>query len=221
MKKLFILFALSFWLSATVNAQVSTLDIVGMHQLIDESTSEYDAQIAARNQQAVNTVNEQANLSLLGKMKTQYRTLQQRYNALGTAITIADIGLEAEPMVNRIISNQAQIIALAENNPAMLVLGYQSELEFAYDAESLLGYVSGLVLSIGDVNQMKASDRKILFDYVISELSKIQELSGNILNLIRYTTLNSVFKALNPFQNFVNQDKTMVNNILQNSKYLK
>jgi hypothetical protein len=214
------LLAFAFYLSPC-KAQVSTLDIVGMHQLIDESSSEYNAQIAARNQQAVNTANEQANLTLLGKMKNMYRTLQQRYNTLGTAITIADIGLEAEPMVSRIISNQNQIIALAEKNPAMIVLGYQSELQFAGDAESLLGYVTGLVLSIGDVNQMKASDRKMLFDYVISELSKIQELSGNMLVLLQYSNLNSVFQALNPFQNFVNQDKTMAGNILQNAKYLK
>jgi hypothetical protein len=205
----------------TAKAQVSTLDVAGMHQLIDESSTEYNSQVTARNQQAVNTANEQANLTLLGKMKNMYRTLQQRYNTLGTAITIADIGLEAEPMVNQIISNQSQIISLAEKNPGMIVLGYQSELQFAENAESLLGYVTGLVLSIGDVNQMKASDRKMLFDYVISELSKIQELSGNMLILLQYSNLNAVFKALNPFQNFVNQDKTMVNNILQNVKYLK
>ena len=31
--------------------------------------------------------------------------------------------------------------------------------------------MAGLTLSLGDVNQMKASDRKMLFDYVLSELS--------------------------------------------------
>jgi hypothetical protein len=30
-----------------------------------------------------------------------------------------------------------------------------------------------------------------------------------------------VLKALNPFQNYINQDKSMINNILQNAKYLK
>jgi len=215
----FILLAFCFKLSAF--AQQQTIDIVGMHQLIDESKDEHTAQVKARNQQAVNTANEQANLTLLDKMKNLYRTLQQRYNTLGTAITIADIGLEGEPMVKQIVNYQSQIVQLAEKNPAIIALGYQTEIEFAEKAESLLGYVTGLTLSLGDVNQMKASDRKILFDYVISQLSRIQEIAGNMLILLQYNNLASVLKALDPFQNFVDQDKSMINNILQNAKYLK
>ena len=214
-----LLFACCFKLSAY--AQQSTIDIVGMHQLIDESKDEHTAQVKARNQQAVNTANEQANLTLLDKMKNLYRTLQQRYNTLGTAITIADIGLEGEPMVKQIVSYQSQIVQLAEKNPAIIALGYQTEIEFAEKAESLLGYVTGLTLSLGDINQMKASDRKILFDYVIAQLSRIQEIAGNMLILLQYNNLAAVLKALNPFQNFIDQDKSMINNILQNAKYLK
>jgi hypothetical protein len=219
MKYILTLFALCFGLSAF--SQQQTVDIVGMHQLITESQDEHTAQVKARNQQAVNTANEQANLTLLDKMKNLYRTLQQRYNMLGTAITVADIGLEAEPMVKQIVNYQSQIVQLAEKNPAIIALGYQTEIEFAEKAESLLGYVTGLTLSIGDVNQMKASDRKMLFDYVIVQLSRIQEIAGNMLILLQYNNLAAVLKALNPFQNFIDQDKSMINNILQNAKYLK
>jgi len=220
MKKLIILaLCLSFRFAAY--AQISTIDVIAMHQLIDESKSEYAQQTKAKNQQAVNTANEKANLTLLEKLKNMYRTLQQRYNTLGTAINVADVGIYASPMVDQIISNQSQIVQLAENNPAVIALGYQTEIEFAQKAESLLGYVAGLTLSIGDVNQMKASDRKVLFDYVISELSRIQELSGNMLILLRYNNLSAVFKALNPFQNFIDADKAMAGDILQNAKYLK
>lgn len=208
-------------LAGMCRAQQSVLDLPAMYQLIDESKSEHNLQVQARNQQAVNTANEQANLTLLTKLKNVYRTLQQRYNTLGTAITAVNIGLEAEPMVNRIISNQSQVITLAEKNPAIIPLGYATEIEFAEKAESLLGYVTGLILSIGDVNQMKASDRKMLFDYVISELSHIQELSGNLLTLLQYNNLAAVLKALNPFQSFINQDKGIATQIIQNAKYLK
>lgn len=202
-------------------AQQSTIDLVGMHQLIDQSKDENKLQVQARDQQAAATANEQANLTLLAKLKNMYRTLQQRYNTLGTAINVADIGIYATPMVKQIISNQAQIVQLTEKNPAIVVLGLQTEVEFVEKAQSLLGYVTGLSLSIGDVNQMKASDRKLLFDYVVSELSKIQELSGNMLNLLQYNNLAAVIKALDPFQNFISQDKSMINNIISNAKYLK
>jgi len=217
---LLLLLPFAFYLSPCF-AQKSTLDIVGIHQLVDESTSENKLQVNARNQQAAATANEQANLTLLEKLKNTYRTLQQRYNTLGTAITVADVGIYAEPMVKQIVSYQAQIVALAEKNPALIAIGYQSEIQFAENAKDLMGYVAGLILSYGDVNQMKASDRKMLFDYVITQLSVLQELSGNMVNMMQYSSLASLLKAANPFQNFINADISISKNIIQNAKYLK
>src|ERR1700744_1216350 len=125
-KIIFLLSALAFYLSPAY-AQQSTIDVVGMHQLIDQSKSEHTQQVNARNNQATVTANEQANLTLLTKMKNMYRTLQNRYNTLGTAINIADIGIYATPEVKQIVGYQAQIIQLVEKNPALAFLGYQTE----------------------------------------------------------------------------------------------
>jgi hypothetical protein len=221
MKSLAFIMLFAFCLKLSASAQQSTIDVAGMYQLIDESKNEHKLQVDAKNQQAINTANEQANLTLLEKLKSTYRTLQQRYNALGTLISAADIGLEAEPMVKQIVNYQGQIVLLVEKDPAVAALGYQTEIEFVEKAGALAGYVAGLVLSIGDVNQMKASDRKLLFDYVIRQLSHIQELSGNMLSLLQYNSLASVFKALNPFQSWINADAGMANKIIQNARYLK
>ena len=202
-------------------AQQSTLDIAGIHQLIDQSKSEYTKQVDARNNQATVTANEQANLTLLTKMKNMYRTLQQRYNLLGTAINIADIGIYATPAVRQIISYQSQIVNLAQKNPTLAALSYRTEIEFVEKAQALTGYVTGLTLSLGDVNQMKASDRKLLFDYVLMQLSEIQELSGNLLNILTYSNLNMLLRSINPFQNFIDQDKALAKSIIQNAKYLR
>lgn len=208
-------------LAVSVFAQEKTLDIAGIHQLVDQSIAENKLQVKARNQQALASANEQANLTLLDKLKGTYRTLQQRYNALGTAINVADIGIYATPTVKRIVRNEEQIIALAEKNPALVAIGYQSEIQFALQAKSLAGYVAGLIISIGDVNEMKASDRKMLFDYVLSELNRIDELSANMLNMMQYSSLSSLLKAANPFQNFIDPDKSIAGQIIQNAKYLK
>jgi len=219
-KLLFLLLPFAFFLSPAF-AQQSTIDIVGMHQLIDQSKDEHTQQVNARNNQATVTANEQANLTLLEKLKNIYRTLQQRYATLGTAISIADMGIYATPMVEQIIKYQSEIVALVEKNPVIAFLGVQTEIEFAEKAEGLLGYVAGLTLSIGDVNQMKASDRKLLFDYVITQLSQIQELSGNLVNTLTYSNLNSLLRSINPFQNYIDADKSMAESIVQNAKYLK
>jgi len=61
----------------------------------------------------------------------------------------------------------------------------------------------------------------MLFDYVITELSEIQELSGNLVNTLTYSNLNSLLRSINPFQNFIDQDKSVAEDIIQNAKYLK
>jgi hypothetical protein len=218
-RALLILYLSSAFLCVT--AQQKTLNILGIHQLVNESKSENKLQVKARDQQAAATANEQVNLTLLEKMKKMYRTLQQHYNTLGTAINIANIGIYATPMLNNIISNQRLIIQLAQKNPALIAIGYQSEIQFVLQAKSLMGYVAGLTLTIGDINQMKASDRKMLFDYVISELSSVQERSANMVNMMQYSTLASLLKAGNPFQNFIDADKSIGRDIIQNAKYLK
>lgn len=220
MKKILSLISFCFCV-VIASAQQKTLDIPGIHQLVDQSIEENKFQVKARNQQALVSANEQANLTLLDKLKGVYRTLQQRYNTLGSAINIADIGIYATPMVKRIIRNQEQIMALAKKNPALIAIGYQSEIQFAENAKSLAGYVAGLTISIGDVNQMKASDRKMLFDYVLSELNRIDELSANVVNLMQYSSLSALLKAANPFQNFIDADKSVANQIIQNARYLK
>ena len=221
MKRSLLLISFGLCLAVSVFAQEKTLDIAGIHQLVDQSIAENKLQVKARNQQALASANEQANLTLLDKLKGTYRTLQQRYNALGTAINVADIGFYATPTVKRIVRNEEQIIALAEKNPALVAIGYQSEIQFALQAKSLAGYVAGLIISIGDVNEMKASDRKMLFDYVLSELNRIDELSANMLNMMQYSSLSSLLKAANPFQNFIDADKSIAGQIIQNAKYLK
>ena len=202
-------------------AQRSTINIVGIHQLVDESISENKLQVNARNQQALATANEKANLTLLAKLKGVYRTIQQRYNTLGTAIDVAQIGIYGSPMVSRIVSNERQIVELAEKTPALAAIGYPVALQFAAKARSLITYVAGVALSIGDINQMKPSDRKILFDFVLSELSTIQELSGNMLAMMQYSSMADLLRAANPFQNFIDADKNIAADIIRNAKYLK
>ena len=137
-------FAFAFRLSPLL-AQQSTLDIAGMHQLIDQSKDENKLQVKARNQQALASANEQANLTLLDKLKDTYRTLQQRYNTLGHRHQHRrhrDLGY-ADGQTGSSVTRQ-QIVALAEKNPAIIAFGYQTEIEFAEKAKSLAGYVAGL-----------------------------------------------------------------------------
>lgn len=213
--------AFSLLLSAWSYGQGKVLDVPELLQLVSYSKSEHSLQTDARDKQAAVTSTETANKTLLGKIKDMYRTLQNRYSTLGTAITAANVGIEAELMVNSIIRSQSQLYQLAQKNPAIIALAYQTEIDFAAHSEMLIRYLAGLILSIGDVNQMKASDRKLLFDYVVTELSNIEDMSNRLVRNVQFGTLASLLHHLNPFDDFVYEDQHMVSDILSNAKYLK
>jgi hypothetical protein len=202
-------------------AQQSVLDIAAIHQLVDQSTSEHSLQVKAKNQQAANSAAEQTNESLTGKWKSIDRTLQSRYSTVSALISVAGIGLYAQPLVDRIVSCQKQIAAACMASPQMIALSLSTEIEFADKARQLLGYVTGLALSLGDINQMKPSDRKLLFDYVLTELGSLEELSVKVLHLVQGSVLSAGLHSANPFASFVSQDKAMARSLLGNAKFLK
>lgn len=221
MKSLLLMIILLPLILLSASAQQSHLNIPAIHQLVSQSQTEYERQTDARNKQSLVSANERANLTLLTKMKVKYRELQQRFNTLGTAISAANIGLNAVPMANRIMVNQEQIISIARKNPSLMALGYDAGLTFVSKAKSLVSYVTGLVISYGDINQMKPSDRKILFDFVISELSRLQELSANMRNMMQYADLAEMLRSAHPFRYYVNADLQLAREVIQNAKYLK
>ena len=216
-----LLLAFCLLLSAFSYGQGKVLDIPQLLQLVSYSKSEHSLQQDARNRQATVTTTETANKTLLAQVKDMYRTLQSRYSVLGTAINAAQVGIDAQPMVNQIIDSQSQLYELAEHNPAIIPLAYQAEIDFVEHSEMLIRFLAGLILSYGDVNQMKSSDRKLLFDYVLSELSNIQNMSNLLVRSVQFGTLASLLHHLNPFDSFVYQDQRMVQDILTNAKYLK
>lgn len=205
---------------SSVFAQRKALNIPGIHQLVADSRAEHERQETASNRQAQNTLNEQANRALLFKLKDSYRLLQSRFSFLGTAVSAAEVGLNALPLVSRIIADQSRLYDAATRDPLLLPLVYQTEVEFVLRAKDLSGYLLGLVLSYGALNQMKISDRKILFDHVISELQQIAALSAGMVRLLDQANLSSVLMGMNPFSDFISTDKHVVEDILRNAKAL-
>jgi hypothetical protein len=201
--------------------QQKALNIPGIHQLVSDSKSEYEKQQEARDRHSVNLINEQANRTMVARLKNSYREIQGRFNLIGTATIALDIGLKAVPIVEAITDDQVKFYELAKKNPALLLLVYQTEAEFLLRSKDLLSFLVGLTVSIGAVNQMKISDRKILFDFVLAELSKLRALSSGLVNIISYGNMRALFMGLNPFSDYINTDRSLIEDIIRNAKYLK
>ena len=219
--KRYFLIALLLMIALCSNGQQKALNIPGLHQLVSASKSEHKLQTDARNNQGTVSANEYHNKTLLARLKNRYRELQERYHTLGTILTAANIGINAMPMVDRIVANQIGIYQIAAADPAFLAIAYASEMEFVNKARSLLNYLIGLSANIGAINQMKLSDRRILFDFILTELNLIQNLSANLLSKMQFKQTNGFWKSVNPFQDYIDQDKAIVSDIIRNAKYLK
>ena len=194
------------------------LNVEMIHQLVSESKSEHSRQDEAKNKQAIASANEEVNRSQMGKLKMKYRELQQRFHTVGLAIDAAQIGLEASPVVSEIIRQQNIIYRLANDNPILIALAFQTEKDLADRARILANYIAGLALSISDINQMKASDRKILFSHALTELRLIEGASKGLA----VAMLQASYKrSVDPFADFVNQDKQLVDDIIRNTAILK
>lgn len=204
--------------SSSANAQ---LNVQLLHQLVEHSKDEYDRQITARNRQAITTANEEVNRGETAKLKTRYRELHSRFQTLGMAMQALSMGLESAPIVTDIINQQKRIMGIVYAHPEFLLLAIDAERDIAGKAVQLARYLTGLFISIGDLNQMKPSDRRILYGHVLQELRAISGASRGLANTLYYSTRKKLLESLNPFAGFINEDKRIVDNILRQLEEFK
>lgn len=196
----------------------SQTNVALLHQLVEESKSEYNLQKEAKANQGKNAVNEEVNNNLVNSVKEKYRVVQERFAKLSIVIDAIGIGTTAEPLINSIIDNQQQILYYSKQDPSLLLFAVETEKLFVERSYSLMNYLIGLSASIGVVNQMKVSDRRILFQHIIEELKDI--------NGISYTTSKSLQHHLerklgvNPYLGYVATEMALVEEIIQNAKTL-
>lgn len=197
------------------------LNVELLHQLVQHSKDENQRQNTARNRQALTSANEEVNRSKMSDLKEKYRRLQSRFHTLGLAIDATQIGLQAAPIISDIVRQQEAIIRLAGNDPLLIALAYRTEADLAERAYRLSQYLYALAISIGDFNQMKSSDRKLLFGHVLTELRRIAGTSRGLAANMYYTSRKRVLESMNPFSEFVNRDRQLVENILSKLKQIR
>lgn len=212
-----------FWLSifvffAHLGQGAAQVNVALLHQLVEESKSEYNLQKEAKANQGRNAVNEEVNKNLVNSVKEKYRVVQERFAKLSIVIDAFGIGATAEPLVNSIIDNQQQILFYCSQNPELVLFAVETEKVFVQRSYSLLNYLVGLSASIGEVNQMKVSERRILFQHIINELREINGLSYTVSKSLQNHIQRK--RGVNPYLAYVATEMALVEEIIQNAKIL-
>nr|WP_121270942.1 hypothetical protein [Pedobacter schmidteae] len=199
---------------------VAQTNVALLHQLVDQSKSENSRQKEARDKQAQASANEEINRGQMAKLKSKYRELQSRFRILGLAIDAAQIGIQAAPILNEIVAQQKLIFELAAEDPLLIPFAYDVEIDLIGQAHLLINYLYGLAISIGDLNQMKASDRKMLFGHIVVELRRIAGTSRGLVQSLLATSNKKAMDKVNPFAGFIQEDKRLVDEIMRRANIL-
>jgi hypothetical protein len=209
---------LLFMLMASVDC-LGQINIPLLHQLVEDSKTEHKIQLEAKEKQSENAIHEEVNRNILDQVKTKYSTLQQRFAKLTILLDAAGIAVTASPLVKSIVDNQQQIVFYCQKDPLLIPFAMEAEKVFVKQSYSLMNYLIGLSASIDDLNQMKVSDRRMLFQHIINELRQINHLSIGSARALQSHIQRR--RGGNPYLEYVNREMYVVDEIMDNIKTLE
>ena len=90
-----------------------------------------------------------------------------------------------------------------------------AERDLSARALQLGRYTAALFVVAGELNQMKSSDRRLLYGHLIAELRVIAGASRGLATTLGYSAMRRSTAQQSPFYDLVNADRRIVDNILR------
>jgi hypothetical protein len=210
---------LFFFFSVSVFSQKKVLDVAGMDLRIAHSRSENGRQETGLTNQTTNTALEETNRSQTKKYKEKAKGIQERLKKLSILLDVYKVGQEGVKITNNIKDQQSYIIAEIAKSPYLIFLQINQIQEMATQVELLGRYLAGAILTGADIYAMENSDRKVITTFILDELRAIEFTSWQMYSTISRIRMNQKLKA-NAFKNWINKDKQIVKEIIENAKKL-
>jgi hypothetical protein len=133
---------------------------------------------------------------------------------LETIKEIADCGSD-------IISDVGQALTYAKSDPVLLLFAEQGARDFETRATTIAADVTAFVLKGGGSNLMDSGERGKLLNHIASEMRILRGVSYGMQRAMYWARINGVFRSLNPWATWQNQDVRIANDVINNAKYLK
>jgi hypothetical protein len=134
-------------------------------------------------------------------------------NNLATIKEIAECGTD-------IIRDVEASVSLAKSDPVLLLFAEQGARDFKTRATMLAADVSSFVLK-GDNNLMDSGERGKMLNHIADEMRILRGIAYGMDRAMYWAKINGVFRSLNPWSEWQNQDVRIANDVLTNAKYLK
>lgn len=185
--------------SATINSQLNTTN--------NNLSAIQKGQLAVTGQ-----------LTIVNKLQSDiYKGLSQVasvINNLSSIKEIADCGID-------IVNDVEQSVTLAKSDPVLLLFAEQGARDFETRAVTLATDVSTFVLKGGGSNLMDSGERGKLLNHIVTELQILRGIAYGMQRSMYWAKINGIFRSLNPWATWQNEDVRIANDVLNNAKYLK
>jgi len=146
-----------------------------------------------------------------------YKGLSQVASVINNLISIKEIAGCGTDIVNDV----EQSITLAKSDPILLLFAEQGARDFETRAVTLAADVSAFVLKGGGSNLMDSGERGKLLNHIVSEMQILRGIAYGMDRAMYWAKMNGIFRSLNPWAEWQNEDVRIANDVLSNAKYLK
>ncbi len=146
-----------------------------------------------------------------------YTGLSQVASVVVNLYTIKDIA----ECGSDIVSDAETALTYAQSDPVLLLFAEQGARDFETRAVALAADVSAYVLQGGSKNLMDSGERGKLLNHIASELHILRGIAYGMGRAMYWAKMNGIFRSLNPWSTWVNEDSRIANDVLNNAKYLK
>ena len=135
-------------------------------------------------------------------------------NNLNAVKEIGDCGID-------IVKDVESAVGLAHSNPVLLLFAERGARDFQMRASLLAADVAAFVLKGGNDNLMDAGERGKLLNHIANQMRILRGIAYGMNRAMYWAKINGVFRSLNPWATWVNQDVRIATEVLNNAKYLK
>jgi len=146
-----------------------------------------------------------------------YQGLSNVNSALKNGLAVRNMAVIIADMTGYI--NQA--LALARNEPYLLMFANSMAAEMRTRSLALVGDVSGFVLKEGDNVLADYNARDQLLRRITQQLQLLDSLAYGAWKAMYWAKKRGIIASVNPYAGFINQDRSYVDQIIRNAKYLK
>lgn len=146
-----------------------------------------------------------------------YEGLSNVNSALKDGLAVKNMAVIIADMTGYI----RQALDMAKSEPYLLVFAENISAEMQKRSLALVTDVSGYILKEGDNVLADYNSRDQLLRKVVTQLQILDGLAYGAWKAMYWARERGVIASLNPFATYISQDSRIVNQIIQNAKYLR